>query len=316
MTVASSAGEASRSPSVRRSPLAWIRARWRGRYRPSTEVQPGLPALPAPEYSPQTALQLLGLSSEARLFIQNITVLSSLTVEDVGVPRADIAALPIDSDRHTFLKLVEERGHSRFPVYDTSLDSICGMVHIRDLLPLLGSDTQFDLRSHLRDMSFISPSVPVLDLLVQMQAEQRHMALVVDEFGGIDRLVTIEDLIEQIVGDIHDEHDDATPEIEAQGAGRWVADARVGLSELEAMLGTFLESEEREEDVDTLGGLLYTQLGRIPSRGEVIRHPSGFQFHIQDADARRIRTVLISAAQQRLKPGQLSDARKVTEAEA
>ena len=190
------------------------------------------------------------------------------------MPRADIAALPMGIDRHTFLKLVE--GHSRFPVYDTSLDSICGMVHIRDLLPLLGSDAQFDLRSHLRDMSFISPSVPVLDLLVQMQAEQQHMALVVDEFGGIDRLVTIEDLIEQIVGDIHDEHDDATPEIEAQGAERWVADARVGLSELEAMLGTFLDNEEREEDVDTLGGLLYTQLGRIPSRSEVIRHPSGF----------------------------------------
>ena len=190
---------------------------------------------------------------------------------------------------------MSEQAHSRIPVYRGTLDDIEGMVHIKDVLACLNLVQPLQLKDIVRRVLFVAPSMPILELLLQMRVTRVHMALVVDEFGGIDGLVTIEDLVEEIVGEIEDEHDeDGTPLIAERSDGSFDADSRVPLDEFEERVGQILTEEERSEDIDTLGGLVFFLAGRVPVRGEVIRHDSGIEFEILDADPRRIRRMRIS----------------------
>ena len=226
-----------------------------------------------------------------RALIANILNLSGLTASDVMVPRADIGAVDINISLEDLVAQINTEGHSRLPVYRESLDDIIGMVHIKDVLPELNNSAGFSLRRILRKVLFVAPSMPVLDLLLQMQMTHLHMALVVDEYGGNDGLITIEDLVEQIVGEIEDEHDATTgPQLTRGPHDSLIADARVTVEQFEAEVGPVLTEEERAEDIDTVGGFLFSLAGRVPTRGELIVHePSGIEFEVLGADPRRIK---------------------------
>ena len=236
-----------------------------------------------------------GLDTQQRLLIGNILRLRERLAEDIAIPRADIAAVPLDATLTQILDLAMERGHSRLPVYDGSLDKIVGLVHVRDLIPFKGTKRALSLKKIMRAPLYVSPGKPVLDLLFQMQSARTHMALMVDEFGGVDGLITIEDALEQIVGEIEDEHDLAEkPDIRLRDDGTWMTDARYPLDTLETEhLGVFLSDEDREEDFDTIGGLVFHLAGRVPARGEIISHSSGYSFRVTQADARRVRRLII-----------------------
>ncbi len=233
------------------------------------------------------------LGDEERDFLANILSLRAKTVADVMVPRADIIGLPIDTPLEDTVKLIQHEAHSRYPVYRESLDDVIGMVHIKDVLAYWGSGRRFHLRDVLRRVSFVAPTMPVSDMLLDMRRQRVHMALVVDEFGGTDGLLTIEDLVEEIVGEIEDEHDtEQMAGLVARPDGSFDATGRTPIAAFEEMVGPLLDEEERGE-VDTLGGLIFSLAGRIPERGEVIRHPSGCEFEIVDVDARRIRRLRV-----------------------
>lgn len=226
-----------------------------------------------------------------RALIANILNLGGLSAHDVMVPRADIGAVGVNTSLEDLVSQINTDAHSRLPVYRESLDDVIGMVHIKDVLTEMGKDGQFSLRRILRKILFVAPTMPVLDLLLQMQMTHLHMALVVDEYGGIDGLITIEDLVEQIVGEIEDEHDvDAGPQLVPGPQGSLIADARLSVERLEEEIGPILSDAERAEDMDTLGGLLFALAGRVPTRGELIVHPhSGIEFEVLEADPRRIK---------------------------
>lgn len=231
-----------------------------------------------------------------RVLISNILELRDLTAEDVMVPRADIIAVPITATQDELLTIIAERGHSRLPVYRDSLDDVAGLVHIKDIVGRLAIKKPFQLDELLRDVLIIAPSMRVLDLLMDMRRGRRQLALVVDEFGGIDGLVTIEDLVEGIVGEIEDEFDRAiSPSLEVRADGSVSADARVSISDFETRFGPLFTQEERDE-IDTLGGLVFSIAGRVPSRGELLTHSSGLEFEVVEADPRRIRRLRIRNA--------------------
>lgn len=236
-----------------------------------------------------------GLDRHERVLLGNVLRLRDKAAYDVMVPRADIVAMPEDLTLDQAIRLIQREGHSRFPVYRQSLDEIVGMVHIKDVFAAVGRDpAAFSLKGILRRPLFVVPTVPVLDLLLQMRAARIHMALVVDEYGGIDGLVTIEDLVETIVGDISDEHDEvATAMIVDRPDGTLEMDARTTIQDFEARLGPVLTEEERAHDIDTVGGLVFTLAGRVPARGELISHPTGLEFRVLEADARRIRRLRV-----------------------
>ena len=232
------------------------------------------------------------LDRQERALIANVLRLRGMTADDVMIPRADIVAMAVDVTLDQALDQVRREGHSRLPVYREQLDDILGMVHIKDLVAYVGRPDAFNLETLLRHPLLVAPQVPVLDLLLQMRQARTHLALVVDEYGGIDGLLTIEDLVEEIVGDIADEHDEVEgPMITERPDGALDLDARLPIADFEARLGPTLSEEEREADIDTIGGLVFTLAGRVPARGEVISHPSGLEFRILDADARRIRRI-------------------------
>ncbi len=233
------------------------------------------------------------LGEEERDLLANILGLRSKTVADVMVPSADIVGIAIDTPLEETVRLIQKEAHSRYPVYRESLDDVIGMVHIKDVLAYWGSGRRFHLRDVLRRVSFVAPSMPVSDMLLDMRRQRVHMALVVDEFGGTDGLLTIEDLVEEIVGEIEDEHDtEQSAGLAARPDGSFDATGRTPIAAFEEMAGSLLDEEERGE-VDTLGGLIFSLAGRIPERGEVIRHPSGCEFEIVDVDARRIRRLRV-----------------------
>lgn len=236
-----------------------------------------------------------GLDLNERLLLSNVLLLRDKTAYDVMVPRADILAMPEDLTLEQAIRLIQREGHSRFPVYRQNLDDIAGMVHIKDVFAAVGRDpATFSLKAILRRPLFVVPTMPVLDLLLQMRAARIHMALVVDEYGGIDGLVTIEDLVETIVGDIADEHDEVTPvTMQDRPDGTVELDARTTVEAFEAKFGSVLTEEERNSDIDTVGGLVFTLAGRVPARGELISHPSGLEFRVLDADPRRIRRLRV-----------------------
>lgn len=236
------------------------------------------------------------IDSDERTLIDNILNVSEETAYDVMIPRADIVSVPADTGLDELVAIMSRQPHSRYPVHQDSLDDVLGMVHIKDVLAATTEPkSKFSIRKVMRKVLFVAPSMRVLDLLLQMRMNRLHMALVVDEYGGIDGLVTIEDLVEEIVGEIEDEHDiDQGPKIERKPDGSWVADARFAIEDLEERLGPILDEEEQDEDIDTLGGLVFTIAGRVPIRGELILHePSGLEFEVLDADPRRIKRIRI-----------------------
>ena len=222
--------------------------------------------------------------------------LRSLRVDDVAIPKVEIVAAPVTAKLDELVEMFREHGFSRIPVYRGTLDTPVGLIHLKDLALKHGFGAKpggrFSLRPMLRPLLYVPPSMPIGVLLQQMQKERIHMALVIDEYGGVDGLVTIEDLIEQVIGEIEDEHDEAEGEPWiAEKPGQWLIQAKAPLEELEQETGLRLAPGEEDEDVDTLGGLIFMLTGRIPLRGEVIPHDSGAEFEIVDADPRRIKRV-------------------------
>lgn len=240
----------------------------------------------------QEAAELM--ASDEGLIIQNVLSLRDLSAHDIMVPRADMVALDIDCERGEMLKAVIEQPHSRFPVFRESLDDIVGFVHIKDILACVAQDQPVVLSELMREILIVSPAILVMDLLLDMRIKRVHMAVVVDEFGGIDGLVTIEDLVEQIVGEIEDEHDQDEPVLLVHKAdGSLLANARLPLEELEEQLEITLVDEEERAEIDTLGGLVFSLAGQVPSRGALIHHDAGVEFEVVDADPRRIKRVRV-----------------------
>jgi len=230
------------------------------------------------------------VETQERAILANILKLHDLTAADVMVPRVDIIAIEADMPLGQAIKLMVEHGHSRVPVYRETLDDVVGMVHIKDLLPYAVDNRPVLLGKIARKVLFVAPSMPILDLLLQMRLTRIHLALVVDEFGGVDGLVTIEDVIEEIVGEIEDEHDPTDlPQLIERPDGTVIAEARMPIDVLEHRAGRKLRPPEVEEEVNTLGGLVTTLAGRVPARGEVLKHPAGFDIEVLDADPRRVK---------------------------
>ena len=232
--------------------------------------------------------------------VDQAEVFKTLRVSDVMTPRADINALDISTDFAEVVRCFAEHEHSRMPIYRDNLDDPVGLVNVKDVFKLLASNGGAPqpadpvLHRLRREVLYVPASMRAADLLLRMQSSRIHMALVIDEFGGTDGLVTMEDLVEAVVGDIADEYDEAAPaHIVARPAGVFEADARASLEELEQALGESVASEELEEEVDTVGGLVAALAGRVPQRGEVIVHSSGVEFEVIDADPRRIRRLRI-----------------------
>lgn len=254
------------------------------------------PSLPKRDTLPASTEEGGGEGDEGaheRTLIANILEIRDQPISELMVPRADIVAVEADTERDDLLHLLASKPHSRLPVYRETLDDVIGIVHIKDVLASIAEGRSFSLQDIVRPVSVVAPSMRVLDLLLEMRKTRQQMALVVDEFGGIDGLITIEDLIEGIVGEITDEHDRAVPaEMVERPDGSLMADARVPIESFEERVGAVLEQDERDE-VDTLGGLVFSLAGRVPSRGELLTHPSGLEFEIVDADPRRIKRIRV-----------------------
>ena len=220
--------------------------------------------------------------------LQNFLGLRDTTAADVMVPRADIVSVALADGFDDIIQQMSDANHSRVPVYRDTLDDVAGIIHIKDLFANLRNDQTPEVDSLLRPALFISPTIRLLDLLHEMRLRRRHLALVVDEFGGVDGLITIEDLVEEIVGEIEDEHDTtAQLRFDQKSDGTAIVDARFEVETLEAITGPLLNDDERDE-IDTLGGLVFSLAGRVPGHGEVVRHRAGVQFEILEGDPRRI----------------------------
>lgn len=235
-------------------------------------------------------------SSPAELtMVANIIRLRELRVEDVMTPRADIVAVSEDASLDELIGVFQQGSLSRLPVYRETLDDPQGFVHLKDIALNYGfgcadDPSAFSVVGHVRPALFVPPSMRIAALLQKMQGDRVHMALVIDEFGGVDGLVTIEDLVEQIVGDIEDEHDaEDAAEWTKESEGTWLVQARADIGEFQEASGFSLFQEDWEEDVDTLGGLVFMLANRVPTRGEVIVHPGGYEIEIVDADPRKIK---------------------------
>ncbi|WEX09256.1 hemolysin family protein [Chelativorans sp. AA-79] len=259
------------------------------------------------------------LSLGERAMVDNILRLRELRVEDVMVPRADIEAVELSTTLGDLLNQFERGAHSRMPVYVESLDDPRGMVHIRDVVAhLIRAARQKNGRSRkplpanpqlslgnvdlnrtigdldiIRPLLFVPPSMLASDLMARMQAARIQMALVIDEYGGTDGLVSLEDIVEMVIGDIEDEHDEDEPMIEKAGDGIFLVDARAEIEDVAEAIGDGFRAGEHAEDVDTIGGMIFNALGRVPARGEVVQAIPGFEFHVLDADPRRVKRVRI-----------------------
>lgn len=276
--------------SRRRGPLgtlgAWMRSLAGQR---NGDVREALEGLIDQEPGPDTQ----ALEPGERRLLYNILNMRDMTAADVMVPRVDVVAVPEDAGLSGLVQSVLNQAHSRLPVYRSNLDDILGMVHVKDLVPYLAPERSFAMRDVLRPVQFVAPSMGLLELLLEMRQQRCHMALIVDEFGGIDGLVTIEDVVEEIVGEIQDEHETVNdePSLVREAPGLYLGDARYRLDEVERRFGTLFSDEEREA-ADTLGGLAVLLAGRVPDQGETIAHEgSGIAVEILEGDPRRIRTL-------------------------
>jgi len=234
------------------------------------------------------------ISDVERQIIENAISLNELTVADVMAPRADIDGVDVADGVKGAVHKASQTYHSRLPIFRGGLDDTIGMIHVKDLMVAMTGDPPVtELEPLLRDVLFVVPSMRVIDLLLQMQVSRTHMAIVVDEYGGVDGLVTVEDVVEEIIGEMRDEHDaEATPELVDEPGGTIIADARASLEDFEERVGFILTEDEREE-IDTVGGLAVTLIGRVPTRGEIIGHPSGLEFEVLEGDPRRVRSLRI-----------------------
>ena len=266
-----------------------------------------------------TASEIEAFSPSERAMLNNILRLREVRVEDVMVPRADIESVEISTTVGELMALFEQSGHSRMPVYAETLDDPKGMVHIRDLLGHITRSAQpkkgrgrksaagtaaLDLSSVdlsrtigelnlIRTVLFVPPSMLASDLMARMQTSRTQMALVIDEYGGTDGLVSLEDIVEMVVGDIEDEHDEDEPMVIQAGDGVFLVDAKADIEDVAKAIGDDFRAGEHGEYVDTIGGLIFNALGRVPARGEVVQPIPGFEFHILDADPRRVKRVRI-----------------------
>ncbi len=234
-----------------------------------------------------------------RVSARGMMNLRRMRVDDVSVPTADIIAVPVTATMDELVEVFKESGLTRLPVYDGTLDTPVGLAHLKDLALQYGFNGEahdFDLAAMVRPLLFVPPSMTIGVLLTKMQAERRHMALVIDEYGGVDGLVTIEDLIEQVVGEIEDEHDvDEGKYWTKEKPGTYLALAKTPLEDFEAEIGHSLTDHDDvdKEEIDTLGGLVFMLSGRVPARGEVVLHPDGPEFEVIDADPRRIKRLRV-----------------------
>ncbi|HVE03537.1 MAG TPA: hemolysin family protein [Rhizomicrobium sp.] len=236
------------------------------------------------------------LSAPERKMLANLLKFGELRVSDVMVPRADIVAVDEETSLPDFIALFRDVQHSRLPVYRDTLDVPTGLVHIKDVLAYMQiqPDGSFRWRDgpisqFKRELLFVPPSMPLVDLLLKMQAMHTHLALVIDEYGGTDGIVSIEDIVEEIVGDIADEHDEDATRIRKSDDGTIIADARTDLEDFRNQTGIALSPEDADQEVETLGGLVVSLLGRLPQRGEIVAHPSGYEFEVLEADPRRVK---------------------------
>jgi hemolysin (HlyC) family protein len=280
-----------RPPEQEEGPLQGLR-NWLRQLRGESERAPSLRAALAEMLEEQDATQ--PIDPQERALLINILKLHEQTAADVMVPRVDIFALEVETPFDEAVKQIVEYGHSRVPIYRETLDDVLGMVHIKDLLPYAVDHRPIALLELVRKLLFVAPTMPLLDLLLQMRLSRVHMAIVVDEFGGTDGLVTIEDVIEEIVGEIEDEHDDADqPKLVQRPDGTLLAPGRAPLEALERYISGSLLPDGMEEGVTTVGGLVVALAGRVPARGEIVQHPLGFDFEVLDADPRRVKRVRV-----------------------
>jgi CBS domain containing-hemolysin-like protein len=261
-----------------------------------------------------------GITADARSMLGNLISFQDLRVSDLMVPRADITAVEESESLRVLLDRFTEANHSRLPVTRETLDDVQGMIHVKDFLRWLNSkgrtsksksvaglslsaaELASTVKQHpsiIRDVLYVPLSMPASDLLVKMKATHVHLAIVIDEYGGTDGLVSFEDIVEAIVGEISDEHDDDAEEIlvKKQNDTTFIADARVAIATLDDMFGVDLLPEDQEDEADTLGGLIFEMGGRVPVRGEVIAHASGLEFEIVESDLRRVKKVRIHVKQ-------------------
>ena len=234
------------------------------------------------------------LAPVERLMLLNILNLGDTRVGDVMVPRADILGVDAAASLDDLIAAFREGFHSRMPVFQETLDDVIGFIHIKDILEFWGGGGKFVLSKAAREILFVPSSMRVVDLLLKMRMARVHMGIVVDEYGGTDGLVTIEDLVEEIVGEIEDEHEDVRgPLFTVRPDGSVLADGRASVEELESRIGVDLVAQNREEDIETVGGLMVSLVGRVPLRGELISHPVGLEFEVMDSDPRRVKQVRI-----------------------
>ncbi|MCV2863584.1 hemolysin family protein [Albidovulum sediminicola] len=248
-----------------------------------------------------TAPTLRGEAPAPGAVLPGIANLRRLRVDDVAIPKAEVVAVPVTISLTDLVARFRESGFSRLPVFKGTLDSPLGIVHLKDLaLQQAFSDAKprFSLRKLLRPLLYAPPSMPIGVLLQKMQSERIHMALVIDEYGGVDGLVTIEDLIETVIGEIEDEHDTSESGLwTLEKPGQYLVQARAPLEEFEAEIGIKLADAEEDEEIETLGGLVFMLTGRVPARGEVVPHDSGAEFEVVDADPRRIKRLRVRLPQ-------------------
>ncbi len=304
-----------RTHEPRRAPgfLAWLRRR----LRPSKDLRESLEGV-IESHAETTGTP--GITADARSMLGNLISFQDLRVSDLMVPRADIIGLEETETLRALLDRFTEANHSRLPVYRETLDDVVGMVHVKDFLRWLNSkgrsrktksgvglslpaaELNTAVKQHssiVRDVLYVPLSMPASDLLIKMKATHVHLAVVVDEYGGTDGLVSFEDIVEAIVGDISDEHDEDADEIliKKQNDTTYVADARIAIAALDEMFGVDLLPADKEDEADTLGGLMFEMGGRVPVKGEVITHPSGLEFEIVESDLRRVKQVRIHVKQ-------------------
>lgn len=271
---------------------------------------------PAETETGEVSLTATPSPAEIRLRIADF---ERMRVDDVMIPRAEIIAVEEQITLPDLVRLFADTTHSRLPVYRETLDDPIGVVHIKDLVSVLAdrsdgeeTDEVKPLTNLRREILYVPPSMRLPDLLLKMQSTRIHLALVVDEYGGTDGLVSLEDLVEQIVGEIEDEHDDDVPYITARARGIWEADARAEMPEFETEAGWDMSLPEYEDDIDTLGGVVFAIAGRVPQRGEIIRHPNGVDMEILEADTRRIKRIRLRCP---VEPGSKSGNSETSETE-
>ena len=238
-----------------------------------------------------------GISKHERLMLLNILKIDGIRSSDIMIPRADIGAVELNDSFEKVLEVFIKEAHSRVPIYENNLDNIIGMIHIKDLVNYQNqkkTETNF-LQNLKREILEIPPSMPVLDLLLKMQLTRLHMGIVIDEYGCTDGLVTIEDVIEEITGEIEDEHDEKNlPMLIKSSLNTFEASARIEIDELQKVTNVEFLNSYDNDDVDTLGGLIFSITGRVPQRGEIIKHSSGTTFEIKDADPMKIKSVKVT----------------------